>query len=105
MIDLPIWRRIQCEFGFSFRGLPWKNLTWAKWAFDPFALLVWPGRRIAYKDSPEGCWSEPWTRPDTYVSESMSAEAAYYWASAAIRILGFDLGVGILYRPKAVLAA
>lgn len=102
MQDQPWYERCQFEFGIRWQMFPHKNLSWKKWAFDPFGIVIWPGRRISYKDSPEGCWSDPWTRPSTYESETTSAEAAYYWASAAIRVLGLDLGGAIMYRPRFV---
>ena len=97
----PIWRRFQIEIGIRWEMAPRKGLTWAKWAWDPFAIVIWPGRRIAYKDSPENCWSEPWTEVGSYDSESRSAIACYYWASCAMRLLGLDVGAAIVYRPEA----
>jgi len=101
MGEQPLWRRFQVECGICWEMTPRKGLTWVKWAWDPFAIVIWPGKRIAYKDSPEGCWSEPFTAVGTYDSKTRSAEARYYWASCAMRLLGLDLGCAVLYRPAA----
>lgn len=99
--ELPWWRRAQVEAGVSFRLFPWKGLTYAQWAWDPDLNIVWPGRRVAYDRSPEGCWSHPWTRAETYDSATRSSVANYWWLGVAIRLLGLDVGFGLLYRPAA----
>ena len=95
----PWWTRTQIEIGGRWQLLPDKNTTWSKWVFDPFANVVWPGKRVEYGKTPDGCWSEPWTIVGSYDSPTMSAVATYYWASAGVRVLGLDIGAAIIFRP------
>jgi hypothetical protein len=99
-VTAPFWQRFQIEIGGRWQLLPNKDLTWAKWAWDPFGSCIWPGKRVTYGATPDGCWSGVWSRAETYDSETRSAQMNFYWLSGAIRILGLDFGAAILYRPN-----
>lgn len=104
---LPLYRRIQIELGIRWDVMPGR-LSWKKWAFDPYANLIWPKKIIdPVKDWPEGLSRQhyidreglPDRDPVTNLYPAIW-RAKFFWATGAVRICGLDIGAAIMFLPK-----
>lgn len=102
------WRdRIQFEIGIRFDMVPASSMTWRQWAFEPMVNFVRVGDVLpnpranlpkfgpGFVDEIGGDERDPETGLRKFIWVSRC-----FWMSGAIRILGFDLGVGIFYRQR-----
>lgn len=95
MTDLPWWRRwklqLRIDWTLTFGG----DLTLRQWLLSPELVLVWPGKNADLSRRPESM-----TYVQAYAPKGGILVASYFWASASLRVLGLDVGVGFFYRKR-----
>lgn len=95
----PKWyQRCQFQIGANFQLFP-GQLSLKEWLFSPFGNMTKLGQEITSRNQlPE---SSSWFVDTLSVEHDDKTKTFYsnvFWVSAAIRVLGLDVGVGFYYR-------
>lgn len=102
----PLSQRLQFQIGLRFDMFPPDNVSWKRWAFDPHFQMTRIGQQLTNprtqlpeldKGSVEELILDPQINPVTGLKKWCWISRCF-WLTGAIRILGFDLGLGVFYR-------
>ena len=92
----PLYKRFQFQIGIRFDLMPNKAIPFKEWFWSPHFVLTRIGDKITSRlQMPEDIGSF-FADHD----ENKNILSRFFWTSAAIRILGFDIGAGFLYLNK-----
>lgn len=93
---MPWYKRLQIQAYIKFELLPQYDMSWKEWAFDPACNFIKPDVLATSVAIPR----EFPRHILLYIDESTEGrpvKTGFFWASCALRILGFDFGVGAIY--------
>lgn len=105
------WYRFQIEVGIRFQLCPSDavNSSWRRHLFDPFGNFVLIGDILAnprtqlpkfgqgYVDDVSPPWERPPNEPNALRPRSIW-KSRCLWISGGVRLLGFEIGLGLFYR-------
>lgn len=95
-MNIPWYKRFNIGAGITWNLLPGSTMTWREWLFSPDGSLQRPGTKVAHRNV-MGEWAKVGIDMDWDSKVGLTSNS--YRMGSALRILGFDFGIEIYYRP------